>query len=84
MFEEVKSKIEEMLKSGVIQPSHSSWNSNIVLTLKKDSTWRLCTDFRQLNYWAVADSYRLPCLEETLDKLAGAKYFTCLDLKNGY
>ena len=84
MFEEVKTKIEEMLKSGVIQPSHSSWNSNIVLALKKNSTWRLCTDFRQLNNRTVTDSYRLPCLEETLDKLAGAKYFTCLDLKNGY
>ena len=84
MFEEVKTKIEEMLKSGVIRPSHSSWNSNIVLALKKDSTWRLCTDFRQLNNHTVTDSYRLPCLEETLDKLAGAKYFTCLDLKNGY
>ena len=82
MFEEVKTKIEEMLKSGVIRPSHSSWNSNIVLALKKDSTWRLCTDFRQLNNRTVTDSYRLPCLEETLDKLAGAKYFTCLDLKN--
>ena len=38
MFEEVKTKIKEMLKSGVIHPSHSSWNSNIVLALKKDST----------------------------------------------
>ena len=73
MFEEVKTKIKEMLKSGVIQPPHSSWNSNIVLALKKDSTWRLCTDFRQLNNHTVTDSYRLPCLEETLNKLAGAK-----------
>ena len=84
MFEEVKTKIEEMLKSGVIQPSHSSWNSNIVLALKKDSTWRLCTEFRQINNCTVTGSYRLTCLEETLDKLAGAKYITCLDLKNGY
>ena len=84
MFEEVKTKIKEMLKSGIIWPSHSSWNSNIVLALKKDSTWRLCTYFRQLNNCTVTDSYRLPCLEETLNKLAGAKYFTCLDLKNGY
>ena len=58
MFEEVKTMIEEMLKSGVIQPSHSSWNSNIVLALKKDSTWRLCTDFRQINNHTVTDSYR--------------------------
>ena len=54
------------------------------MALKKDSTWRLCTDFRQLNNHTVTDSYRLPCLEETLNKLVGAKYFTCLDLKNGY
>ena len=84
MYEEVKKIIEEMLKAKVIQSSHCAWNSNIVLALKKDSTWRLCTDFRQLNNGTIPDSYRLPCLEETLDKLAGAKYFTCLDLKNGY
>ena len=54
------------------------------MALKKDSIWSLCTDFRQLNNCTVTDSYRLPSLEETFDKLAQAKYFTCLDLKNGY
>ena len=44
MFEEVKKKIEVMLKTGVIRPSHSSWNSNIILASKKDSTRRLCTN----------------------------------------
>ena len=80
MFEEVKTKIKEMLKSGIIWPSHSSWNSNIVLALKKIQHG----DYVQIldnSTITVTDSYRLPCLEETLDKLAGAKYFTCLDLK---
>ena len=84
MFEEVKKQIEVMLKTGVIRPSHSSWNSNIVLALKKDSTWRLCTDLRSLNSRTIKDSYSIPRLEDTLDKLAGAKFFSCIDLKNGY
>ena len=45
-----------------------------MLVLKKDETWKLCTDFRQLNNQTIPDSYRLPCFEETLDKLAEAKY----------
>ena len=84
MFEEVKKQIEQMLKTKVIRPSHSSWNSNIVLALKKDSTWRLCTDLRSLNSRTIKDSYSIPRLEDTLDKLAGANFFSCIDLKNGY
>ena len=84
MFEEVKKQIEVMLKTAVIRPSHSSWNSNNVLTLKKDSTWRLCTDLRSLNSRTIKDSYSIPRLEDTLDKLAGVKFFSCIDLKNGY
>ena len=84
MFEEVKKQIEVMLKTGAIRPSHSSWNSNNVLALKKDSTWRLCTDLRSLNSRTIKDSYSIPRLEDTLDKLAGAKFFSCIDLKNGY
>ena len=84
MFEEVRKQIEQMLITGVIRPSHSSWNSNIVLALKKDSTWRLCTDLRSLNSRTIKDSYSIPRLEDTLDKLAGAKFFSCIDLKNGY
>ena len=84
MFEEVKKQIEVMLKTGVIKPSHSSWNSNIILALKKDSTWRLFTDLRLLNSRTIKDSYSIPRLEDTLDKLAGAKFFSCIDLKNGY
>ena len=80
----VKKQIEVMLKTGVIRPSHSSWNSNIVLAIKKDSTWRLCTDLRSLNSQTIKDSYNIPRLEDTLNKLAGAKFFSCIDLKNGY
>ena len=76
MFEEVRKQIEQMLTTGVIRPSHSSWNSNIVLALKKDSTWRLCTDLRSLNSRTIKDSYSIPRLEDTLDKLAGAKFFS--------
>ena len=84
MFEEVKKQIEVMLKTGVIRSSHGSWNSNIILALKKDSTWRLCADLRLLNSQTIKDSYSISRLEDTLDKLAGAKFFSCIDLKNGY
>ena len=68
MFEEVKKKLQVMMKSTVIRSSHSSCNSNIVLTLKKDSIWRLCTHLRLLNSMTIKDSYNIPRLEDTLDK----------------
>ena len=68
MFEEVKKKLQAMMKSTVIRPSNSLCNSNIVLALKKDSIWRLCTDLRSLNSITIMDSYSIPRLEDTLDK----------------
>ena len=68
MFEEVKKQIQVMLKTAVIRPSHSSCNSDIVLALKKDSIWRLCTDLRLLHSLTIKGSYSIPRLEDTLDK----------------
>ncbi|KAL5006849.1 hypothetical protein ScPMuIL_015655, partial [Solemya velum] len=45
---------------------------------------RVCVDYRELNKRTVKDAFSLPRLDETLDALVGAKYFSCLDLKNGY
>lgn len=84
MVQEVRSHLAEMLELGVIRPSQSPYASNVVLVKKKDGSLRFCIDLRRLNAITVRDSYALPRIDETLDALHGAKWFSVLDLRSGY
>ena len=82
--EDVDRMVEEMLDQGVIRPSSSPWASPVVLVRKKDGGMRFCVDYRRLNHVTKLDEFPLPRIDDTLDLLAGAKYFTTLDLASGY
>lgn len=77
-----------MLDSNIIEPSVSAYNSPILLVPKKsingDKKWRLVVDFRQLNKKILADKFPLPRIDDILDQLGRAKYFTTLDLMSGF
>ena len=73
-----------MLDMGAIQPSSSPWASAAVLVQKKDKKLRFCINLRRLNARKIKDTHSLPHIEETLDCLNGAEWFTSLDLKSGY
>ena len=77
MYEEVKAHIQEMLNVGAIRPSNSPWASAVVLVWKKDGKLKL-------NARTIIDAYSLPRIDETLDCLNGAEWFSSLDLKLGY
>ena len=81
---EVKVHIQKLLDQGVIKPSHSPYASPIVLARQKDGSLRMCIDYRRLNAKTCRDSFPLPRIEEALDSLKGAKYFSTLDLASGY
>ena len=83
-LDEVRKHIEGLLDKGVIQPSSSPWASPIVVVKKKSGEIRLCCDYRRLNSVTRKDSFPLPRIDECLDALGGAKYFTTLDLASGY
>ena len=80
----IDDQVETMLKTGVCEPSTSPWASNVVLVKKSDGTLRFCVDYRQLNSMTVKDSYPLPRIDTCFDALGGAKYFSTLDLRQGY
>jgi len=73
-----------MLKASVIQHSHSLFASPALLVKKKDGTWRFCVDYRQLNNITVKNKHPMPVVDELLDELAGAQWFTKLDFRADY
>ena len=73
-----------MQKQDVIEPSSSPWSSPIVLVGKKDGSTRFCVDYRKVNDVTHKDSYPLPHIDDTIDTLAGSKWFSTLDLQSGY
>ena len=80
--QEVARQLEKMQR-GVI-PSNSSWDSPVVLVRKQDRSHRFCVDYRHLNSVTVPDSYPLPRIDDLLDKLGDAKYFSTIDLASGF
>ena len=82
--EEVAQQLDAMTAAGVIQPSQSPWASPVVLVRKKDGTHRFCVDYRSLNAVTKTDTYPLPRIDDLLDQLSHAKFFSTLDLAAGY
>lgn len=84
-FEESQRQVEALHATGRVRPSTSPWGSNVLLVKKKDGSWRMCIDYRELNTKTRnVDPYLLPRIDDTIDSLGRAKYFCTLDLIQGY
>ena len=76
--------LKENLEKGFIRPSSSPAGAPILFVKKKDGSLRLCVDYRGLNKITIKNRYPLPLINELLDRLAHARVFTKLDIRNAY
>ncbi|GFT77947.1 hypothetical protein TNCV_3178461 [Trichonephila clavipes] len=80
----IHEEFQKMLDEGIVQPSESPWSSPIVLVRKKDGSWRFCVDYRKLNSVTKKTFIPPPRIDDTLDRLKGAMFFSSMDLRSGY
>jgi hypothetical protein len=81
---EVDNMLDDMKRKGVIEESEGPWSSPFVIVRKKNGDIRFCVDYRKLNDVTKKDCFPLPRIDDTFYTLAGAQWFSTIDLKSGY
>jgi len=87
---EVEKQVDKLIKDKMVEPSVSEYNSPLLIVPKKSlpkcdtKRWRLVIDYRQMNKKILSDKFPLPRIDDILDQLGRAKYFSCLDLMSGF
>jgi len=81
---ELKKQLEELLEKQFIRPSVSPWGAPVLLVKKKDGSFRLCVDYRQLNKFTIKNKYPFPRIDDLTDQLRGASIFSKIDLRSRY
>ncbi|CAH1449799.1 unnamed protein product [Lactuca virosa] len=83
-MQELSSQLNELINKGFIRPSSSPWGAPILFVKKKDGSFRMCIDYRELNKLTIKNRYPLPRIDDLFDQLQGANYFSKIDLRSGY
>jgi hypothetical protein len=83
-FEALKKELDELLARGAIRPSKSPFGAPILFVKKKDGSYRMCIDYRELNEITIKNRYPLPLIQEIFDTVGGSKIFSLIDLRSGY
>ncbi|MFS7889245.1 putative nucleotidyltransferase, Ribonuclease H [Helianthus anomalus] len=81
---ELSSQLQELLEKGFIRLSTSPWGAPVLFVKKKDGSFRMCIDYRELNKLTIKNRYPLPRIDELFDQLQGASCFSKIDLRSGY
>ncbi|KAD2805354.1 hypothetical protein E3N88_38731 [Mikania micrantha] len=83
-LQELESQLQELTDKGFIRPSHSPWGAPVLFVKKKDGSFRMCIDYRELNKLTIKNRYPLPRIDDLFDQLQGSAWFLNIDLRSGY
>ncbi|GJX44817.1 putative reverse transcriptase domain-containing protein, partial [Tanacetum coccineum] len=83
-LEEFLGQLKELQDKGFIRPSSSPWGAPVLFVKKKDGSFRMCIDYRELNKLNVKNRYPLPTIDDLFDQLQGSQFFSKIDLRSGY
>ncbi|GJR40335.1 putative reverse transcriptase domain-containing protein [Tanacetum coccineum] len=83
-LEELSGQLKELQDKGFIRPSSSPWGAPVLFVKKKDGSFRMCIDYRELNKLTVKNRYPLPRIDDLFDQLQGSQFFSKIDLRFGY
>ncbi|GKC83426.1 putative reverse transcriptase domain-containing protein [Tanacetum coccineum] len=83
-LEELSGQLKELQDKGFIRPSSSPWGVPVLFVKKKDGSFRMCIDYKELNKLTTKNRYRLPRIDDLFDQLQGSQFFSKIDLRSGY
>ncbi|GKF77788.1 putative reverse transcriptase domain-containing protein, partial [Tanacetum coccineum] len=83
-MQELSNQLQELSDRGFIRPSTSPWGAPVLFVKKKDGSFRMCIDYRELNKLTVKNRYPLPRIDELFNQLQGSSVYSKIDLRSGY
>ncbi|GJT70967.1 putative reverse transcriptase domain-containing protein [Tanacetum coccineum] len=83
-MKELSEQLKELSDKGFIRPSSSPWGAPVLFVKKKDGSFRMCIDYRELNKLTVKNRYPLPRIDDLFDQLQGSSVYSKIDLRLGY
>ncbi|GKE48110.1 putative reverse transcriptase domain-containing protein, partial [Tanacetum coccineum] len=83
-LEELPGQLRELQDKGFIRPSSSPWGAPVLFVKKKDESFRMCIDYRELKKLTIKNCYPLPRIDDLFNQLQGSQYFSKIDLRSGY
>nr|GEV84448.1 putative reverse transcriptase domain-containing protein [Tanacetum cinerariifolium] len=83
-MKELSKQLKDLSEKGFIRPSSSPWGAPVLFVKKKDGSFRMCIDYRELNKLIVKNRYPLPRIDDLFDQLQGSSVYSNIDLRSGY
>nr|GFA28802.1 putative reverse transcriptase domain-containing protein [Tanacetum cinerariifolium] len=83
-MKDLSEQLKELSDKGVKRPSSSPWGAPVLFVKKKDGSFRMCIDYRELNKLTIKNRYPLPRIDDLFDQLQGSSVYSKIDLRSGY